>query len=94
MSLEHHPSRLSLKGSGAHPTGADPPESFWYELIDEKLAALFLGLNVRTVQGYRQKGGGAKYVRLSARCIRYRRIDLRNWAESLLRESTSDVAAA
>ena len=31
---------------------------YWESLIDEKAAAAFLGISVRTVQAFRVKGGG------------------------------------
>ena len=68
----------------------DGVEDYWHALIDEKAAADFLGLTDRTMQSYRQKGGGPKYIFLSSRCLRYRRVDLREWAEARLRISTSD----
>ena len=64
---------------------------FWYELISEHPAADFVGLKVRTLQGYRYRGGGPDFVRISARCVKYRRIDLLRWAEARLRTSTSDI---
>lgn len=69
-----------------------PPErdSYWHALIDENAAAEFLGLSPRTIQTYRAKGGGPRYIAISSRCLRYRRFDLRLWAESRLRKSTSD----
>ena len=93
MSLEHHPIRgepetvASLDGA---PRG--PPEAFdyWQALIDEKVAAAFLGLTKRTMQAYRHRGGGCRYIRISSRCLRYRRIDLRLWAEARMRTSTAD----
>ncbi len=63
---------------------------FWFALVDEKVAADFLGLTTRTMQAYRQLGRGPPFCRLSARCIRYRRIDLRKWSENHLRASTAD----
>lgn len=66
----------------------------WYSLIDEKAAARELGVIDRTMQNYRQRGGGPKFIRLSSRCIRYRRIDLREWVEARLRHSTSDTGAS
>ncbi len=63
---------------------------YWDGLIDEQAAATFLDLTARTLQGWRYKGGGPRYIRVSARCIRYRRADLREWAEARLRTSTSD----
>ena len=66
---------------------------FWYGLIDEKTAAKFLNLSVRSLQGYRYKGGGCRFVRVSSRCVKYRRIDCREWSETKLRTSTSDPGA-
>ncbi len=86
MSLEHAPSR-----SGA--IVLEQPEvdaGFWYSLIDEEAAATFLDLSVRSMQGYRYKGGGPRFVRLSSRCVRYRRIDGREYVEARLCSSTSD----
>lgn len=76
MSLEHSPAKC------------DP--GYWYELIDEKAMAAFLDVTDRSLQKWRQTGGGPKFVRISARCVKYRRIDGRAYAEDLLRSSTSD----
>ena len=70
--------------------GSNGDQNFWFELIGEKIAAAFVDLSVRSMQGYRYKGGGPRFCRLSARCVKYRRIDLRQWAEERLRTSTSD----
>ncbi len=67
---------------------------FWYALVNEAEAARFLGLSVRSMQGYRYKGHGPRFVRLSSRCVRYRRFDLREWSEARLRTSTSDWGGA
>lgn len=71
---------------------ASPPESsdYWQALINEFEAAAFLGLSVRSLQGFRYKGGGPRFIRVSSRCVKYRRIDCREWAEARLRFSTSD----
>ena len=69
---------------------AEDDAEFWHALINEQDAAEFLGLSVRTMQGMRYRGGGPRYLALSPRCVRYRRIDLREWAETHLRTSTSD----
>ena len=93
MPLEHAPSLSGAYGD----TVLEPPEvdaGFWYSLIDEEAAAGFLDLSVRTMQGYRYKGGGARYVRISSRCVKYRRIDLRGWSEARMRTSTSDPGLA
>ncbi len=64
---------------------------YWFELIDEETAAEFVDLTDRTLQKYRQQGGGPPFVRISSRCIKYRRIDLRRWSEDRLRSSTSEA---
>ena len=63
---------------------------FWYSLITEADAARFLNLSVHTLRAYRSRGGGPSYVRISSRCIRYRRSGLRDWAEMRIRISTAD----
>lgn len=64
--------------------------SFWHELINEAQAADFLGITSRCLQNWRYRGGGPKYVRVSIRCIRYTRHDIRKWAKGRARTSTSD----
>ena len=79
-----------------HETTAAAPadqSDYWNALVDEQAAAGFLSLTIRTLQGWRYRGDGPQYVRVSARCIRYRRADLRDWAEARLRTSTSDTGA-
>ena len=73
-------------------SGACP--DFWFQLIDEKAAAEFLNLTTRSMQAARQRGGGSQFIRISARCIRYRRIDLKAWADARMRSSTSDPGQA
>ena len=68
----------------------DGNPEWWQSLIDERDAAKFLSLSVRTMQGFRYRGGGPPTYRLSARCVRYRRRDLLEWATKRLRESTAD----
>ena len=88
------PEHSTAKATGTAAQGGDPSEgdpAFWNALIDEKAAADFLGLTDRFMQHRRQQGGGPRYVAVSSRCIRYRRIDLRAWSEALLRTSTSDT---
>ena len=62
--------------------------SYWHSLVDEKTAADFLGLSVRTLQGFRQNGRSPPFIRVSGKAIRYRRLDLWQWAEDRLATST------
>ena len=59
-------------------------------LIPEKRAAEFLGLSIKTLQKRRVTGDGPRYIRVSSRCVRYRRCDLITWANGLARTSTSE----
>ena len=68
-----------------------PPTHNGYEpLLTEPEAAAFLNFTPRALQAWRTRGGGPKFVRISARAIRYRLRDLETWVEDRLRTSTSD----
>jgi predicted DNA-binding transcriptional regulator AlpA len=58
-------------------------------LIDERIAADFLGYSVRALQNWRLRGGGPAFIKVSSRSVRYRRRDLIAWAEQRLRVNTS-----
>ncbi len=92
MSLDTHSPNESPSAQ-ATPGHADGP-TFWEALINEKEAGAFLGLSDRAMQKMRQTGGGPRYVHISSRCLRYRRIDLRTWADARMRSSTSDPGEA
>ncbi len=92
MSLEHSPVRAPGSTAVVDNDSEDliSEAEFWNALIDEKAAGDFLDLSPRTMQAMRQRGGGPQYVLISARCVRYRRADLRAWADRRVRVSTSD----
>lgn len=48
-------------------------------LLNQRQAAARLGLAPRTLESFRFKGGGPPFVRISARCVRYRPADLDAW---------------
>lgn len=58
--------------------------------IPEGQAGDFLGFSKRTMQDKRAKGNGPKFY-VIGRSIRYRRRDLREYAESRVRRSTSET---
>lgn len=58
-------------------------------LIGENDAAEYLNVAVRTIQAWRQRGCGPKYISISRRCVKYRLEDLDTWANSKLATSTS-----
>ena len=65
---------------------ADDPD----RLVDERKAAEFLSYSVRALQNWRVRGGGPRFVKVSARSIRYRRRDLNRWIEERIRSNTSE----
>ena len=58
-------------------------------LFPEKRAASFLGVSAKSLQKWRVTGTGPAYVRISARCIRYRRVDLVAWIAARVKTSTA-----
>jgi predicted DNA-binding transcriptional regulator AlpA len=59
-------------------------------LLTEKEAADLLGYSVRFMQDRRSAGTGPKFIRVSARSIRYRVADLEEWAAGLVWMFRSD----
>ena len=59
-------------------------------LLTEAEAARLLKFTPRFLQARRVRGDGPKFLKISARAVRYRRIDLLEWERSLVRTSTSD----
>ena len=66
------------------PLNADPDA-----LLNEEGAARLLGVSIRFLQKHRGTGDGPPFCRLSSRCIRYRRSDLKSWSESRVKTSTA-----
>lgn len=60
-------------------------------LLKPHQAAEFLSLSPRWLELKRYHGDGPPFVRISARCIRYRLADLEEWVGNRIRLSTSDV---
>lgn len=58
-------------------------------LITETQAAELLGYTIRALQNWRVRGGGPKFVKVSAKSIRYRRRDLFDWIEARIQSNTS-----
>lgn len=63
-------------------------------LLTEIQAAEVLNLSIRTLQAWRVRGSGPRFVRLSGRAVRYRNADLAAYIEARTVASTSDPGAA
>jgi predicted DNA-binding transcriptional regulator AlpA len=58
-------------------------------LLDEHQVAQVLNISVRTLQGWRVRGGGPPFVKLGG-AVRYRRSEIKQHILDSLRGSTSD----
>ena len=68
-----------------HTIPSDP-----FALMHESAAANYLGVTPRFLQNRRVVGGGPKYVRISSHCVRYRLVDLNEFSQDRLVQSTSE----
>jgi len=83
-------SNVHVPANVAPPKIPEDPEA----LMTEVAAGNFLGVGKRAMQNWRLQGTGPKFVRISSRCIRYRKRDLITYADERLRCSTSDQEEA
>ena len=67
------------------------PASAQYKLLRQADAASLLNVSPRTLEGWRYRGEGPKYCILSAKCIRYRSVDLLSWLEARESGKISDT---
>jgi len=58
-------------------------------LFTEKQAAEYLNLSQRALQSWRYSGRGMPFIRISHRCIRYRKSDIDEWLDSRAAKNTS-----
>jgi excisionase family DNA binding protein len=65
-------------------------QQFSDALLTEKQAAAYLNIGVKTLQNWRWRGEGPRFVRVG-RLMRYRPEDLRAFVAAHLRTSTSDL---
>ncbi len=61
------------------------------QLLNETQAADILCYSVRVLQNWRHRGGGPRFVKVSARSVRYRHSDLIQWIESRTVSNTSQT---
>lgn len=61
------------------------------QLLNETQAADILCYSVRALQNWRHRGGGPRFVKVSARSVRYRYSDLIAWIESRTVSNTSQA---
>jgi hypothetical protein len=59
-------------------------------LLTQVEAAHFLNVEPRTLESWRQRRNGPRFIRYSARCVRYRMEDLRSWVDSQAIEPKRD----
>lgn len=77
------------KRAAAIAAAMDGPDD---QVIRTPDAAAVLGMSVQTIEIWRHKGLGPKYVRLGTRAVGYRLGDLRAWLDERVHQSTSEYA--
>lgn len=60
------------------------------ELLSTSDVSELLGVSTQFLEIGRHKGYGPPFVRLSARCVRYRRADLRGWLQARQHQAVSE----
>lgn len=63
-------------------------------LLDGVAAAAFLGVSKRTLENWRTKGGGPRYLKLTERLVRYRVADLTLWLAAREFGNTAEEATS
>lgn len=51
-------------------------------VMDEKDAAVFIGVSQKTLQTWRSRRMGPPYIRIARKCIRYRETDLKAFVDA------------
>ena len=57
-------------------------------LLSQKLVARILSVSPRALEAWRMRGGGPPFIRISKRCVRYRRCDVEAWLADLKQRSS------
>ncbi len=90
-----HPLQTPDPGTrqSSQPTRAPRRESTegFDSLVRQEDAAIMLGVTPRCMENWRHRGEGPNFVRISGRCIRYRKSDLALWIEARVKSSTSEA---
>ena len=60
------------------------------QLLRQAEVANLLNISPRTLEAWRHRGGGPRYLFLTPRCVRYRLSDLLAWQKNAERQNTSD----
>ncbi len=61
------------------------------KLLRQEEAAAMLNVAPRTLEAWRFRGEGPPWVRISGRCVRYRKSDLLAFIEERLKSSASEA---
>lgn len=63
------------------------------EAISTRAASRLTGVSVCTLETWRSRGGGPKFIKIGAKMIRYQRRSLLEWMARQERRNTSDAGA-
>lgn len=74
-------------------TTEEPSSRQFPSVLDTRGAADFLGVSARTLEGFRVRGGGPRFVKIGG-AVRYRLTSLEEYLQHHERASTSDTGQA
>jgi predicted DNA-binding transcriptional regulator AlpA len=77
--MSHTNIRLRSSGTSAQEGNHEAGTS--NQLLSQRQVAVRLGVSARTIEGWRARGVGPPFLRLSARAVRYRSSDLEQWLD-------------
>jgi predicted DNA-binding transcriptional regulator AlpA len=78
--MNHTNGRVRSPGASAQ-LGNHQASHSTNELLSQRQVAMRLGVSARTIEGWRARGVGPPFLRLSARAVRYRSSDLEQWLD-------------
>lgn len=82
---------LPLFSAASETANAGNAESEVSDLLTTVGAAGFLGVSPRTLEGWRVRGGGPRFVSISRGMVRYRRADLEAWINGRVVANTTEA---
>jgi predicted DNA-binding transcriptional regulator AlpA len=72
-------------------TQASPANQGSGSLLTPASAGTLLGVNSKCLERWRHTGAGPSFVKLSGKCVRYRKADLDAFVDARIRSSTAET---
>ena len=63
------------------------------DMLNQREAAKLIGVSPFTMNGWRHRRTGPPFIRISSRCVKYRRADVLAWLEARRVETSDRIQA-